>query len=166
VKVRCEEEERVVKRFSVLVVLAGATLALATTSTASSQQTAQVIRVIAITETFEPIDFSESRAPRAGERFAFAGSLYSWAGQKRGERVGSFEVLVTATSADCGYLTATGRLAGGTMVIAGRTPFFEVPVERYAVTGGTGRYAGARGTMAVRGLGATDNSALIFRLLP
>lgn len=154
------------RRFiSVLVI---ATLALVAASAASGgQQQEQVIRVLAVGEQFQPISgFTENQPPQVGASFAFSGSFYEWAGQKRGKRVGHFEVLVTVTSDRWGYLTATGTLPGGLIVIAGRTPLFEVPIERYAVIGGTGRYAGARGTMTVKNLRTTDNSALTFRLLP
>jgi len=155
------------RRFSAVLVVVFATLSLLVASPASGQQQAQVISVLAVGEQSHPISgFAEDRPPQVGDSFAFSGSFYQWAGQKRGKRIGRFEALITVTSTRWGYLTATGSLPGGLILIAGRTPLFDAPVERHAVIGGTGRYAGARGTLTVKNIRGTDNSALIFRLLP
>jgi allene oxide cyclase-like protein len=149
--------------------LAAATaVALLAVASASGQRGPQVISILAVSETFHLIGgISEDRPPQVGDRFGFGGSLFNWEGRKRGKRIGRFEVLVTATSERGGYLTGTGFLPAGQILIAGFTPFTESSIERYAVIGGTGRYAGARGTVTVRNLGAdSDNSALVIRLLP
>lgn len=153
------------RRFVAALVAALAVLALLVASPASSQREPQVIRVLGIAEAFYPIrGFDEERAPTAGDSFSFEGSFYSWASRKR---VGRFQVLITVVTPRWGQLSATGSLPGGTVIVAGRTPLFEVPLERYAITGGTGRYAGARGTLTVRILpGASDKNAMVFRLLP
>jgi hypothetical protein len=56
-------------------------------------------------------------------------------------------------------------LPGVQLVIAGYTPFRDVPAERQAVIGGTGRYAGARGHIRVRGLPDGNSVAVTVRLL-
>ena len=109
---------------------------------------------------------AENQPPQIGNRIAFSGSFYRRAGTKRGKRIGPFDALVTVTSPHWGYLTATGILPGGSILVAGRSPPFDLPIERYAVIGRTGRYAGASGTLAVRDIRNTNNSALVFRLLP
>lgn len=154
------------RRLGGVLLLMFAAAALLVASSGSAQREAQVISVLAVGERFQPIGVPGDRAPAVGDRFAFFGSFYAWAGSKRGTRIGGFEVLVTVTSPRWGYLTATGRLPGGLVFVAGRTPLFDVPVERHAVIGGTGRYAGARGTLTIRSIRGTDNSAAIFRLLP
>ena len=143
------------------------TLALLTASPASSQREPQVIRVLSVGRHFYPIQrLQEHRPLQIGESYALGGSLYAWAGQKRGKRVGRFEGQVTVVTQRRGHLSTTEMLPGGTLAVAGGTPLFEVPVERQAVIGGTGRFAGARGTLTVRDIrGPGDKAALTFRLL-
>lgn len=73
---------------------------------------------------------------------------------------------------DCVYLgteprgedcTAHAELAGGTLQMAGRLSHTSAS-STWAVVGGTGAYAGARGTAAVRQLSATRTS-VTFTLL-
>jgi hypothetical protein len=73
---------------------------------------------------------------------------------------------------DCTYLgteprgedcTAHAELAGGTLQMAGRLSHTS-PSSTWAVTGGTGAYAGARGSVEVRQLSAT-RTAVTFTLL-
>ena len=143
------------------------TLALLTASPASSQREPQVIRVLSVGRHFYPIErLHEHRLPQIGDSYALGGSLYAWAGQKRGKRVGRFEGQVTVVSRRRGHMSATETLPGGTLAVAGGMPLFEVPVARLAVIGGTGRFAGARGTLTVRDVGGPDDkAALTFRLL-
>ena len=124
----------------------------------------ETTNLVATGERFQPIGFSEDRAPRIGEAFVVAGSLYEWAGRKRGRRVGRFELHVIATSDLGGYQTGVGFLPGGQVLFAGFTPFADVPVERQAVIGGTGRYVGVRGSVTVRGLPDGESSAVTLRL--
>jgi hypothetical protein len=74
---------------------------------------------------------------------------------------------------DCIYLgteprgedcTAHAELAGGTLQMAGRLSHTSAS-STWAVTGGTGAYAGARGSLEVRQLSAT-RTAVTFTLLP
>jgi Dirigent-like protein len=161
-----EGKERSMRRFGAVVVVVLTTLVLLAASPASSQREPQVIRVLSVGEEFYTIEGQADRPPQVGDRFSFEGSFYAWAGHKRGNRVGRFQVLITVITPRWGHLTATGTLPGGTLVIAGRTPLFDVPLEQYSVIGGTGRYAGARGTLTLKDIrGPGDKSALTFRLL-
>ena len=149
-----------------LTVAAVAVTALvAAVAPADAQTRPETMNFVATAENFQPIGFTDDRAPRAGDAFVFSGSLYEWAGRKRGKRVGRFEVHVVATSERGGYETGVAFLPGGQIVLAGFTPFSDVSVERQAVIGGTGRYAGARGSITVRGLPDGDSSAVTLRLL-
>jgi hypothetical protein len=149
-----------------LAMLAVAVTGLVAVTTASAAAPATTGNFVATGEQFQPIGFSEDRAPRAGDAFVGSGSLYEWAGRKRGKRIGRFELHVVATSDRGGYQTGVAFLPGGQIIFAGFTPFADVPVEHQAVTGGTGRYEGARGSVTVRGLPGGDNSAVTIRLLP
>ena len=142
------------------------TALVAAVAPAGAQTQPGTMHFVATAENFEPIGFTGNRAPRAGDAFVFSGSLYEWAGRKRGERVGRFEVHIVATSARGGYQTGVAFLPGGQIVLAGFTPFSDVSIERQAAIGGTGQYAGARGFITVRGLPGDDNSAVTLRLLP
>jgi hypothetical protein len=72
---------------------------------------------------------------------------------------------VIATSELGGFQSGIALLPAGKLVMAGYTPFRDVPVERQAIIGGTGRYAGARGHIRVRGLPDGNSVAVTVRLL-
>jgi hypothetical protein len=113
----------------------------------ASGQEGQVIRVLAVADEFHLIDVAENQPPQIGNRIAFSGSFYRRAGTKRGKWIGPFDALVTVTSPHWGYLAATGILPGGSIPVAGRSPLFDLPIERYAVIGGTGRYGARAGPL-------------------
>jgi hypothetical protein len=153
---------------AVLLALVVATVALVVPAQAASQGTPRVIRVLEITERFEPIGDAETWPPEIGAGFVLSGGFYEWAGPKRGKRVGGYVGIATVTDRTASSFTATGWLPGGEIMIAGRLPFDPERIARLAVVGGTGRYAGARGTLSVKTIGDfdSDRSALTFRLVP
>jgi hypothetical protein len=97
--------------------------------------------------------------PSAGDTFTFTGTLV---GDRSGTEQGSC-TFVTATSAQC---SISAFLANGQLVFDGRLPFdqthFQVPL-----TGGTGRFARARGFADVHVLNSTGTVAdlviVVFR---
>lgn len=123
-------------------------------------------------------DFALDRAPAGGDQIGVRNTLYSWAGAKRGAKIGHDQVVITFITgwgADFSktatvLFTAQMYLPGGTILVSGYGhikpdgPSHQV----IPVIGGTGTYANARGYLEVRdiGNGRTDKTALTFHLLP
>lgn len=153
------------RRALAVAALGVAALVVSAVAPAGAQTRPETINVVATGESFQPIGFGEDRGPRVGEGFVLSGSLYEWAGRKRGKRIGRFELHVVATSDRGGYESGSRSSPPGRSSSRGFTPFADVPVERQAVIGGTGRYVGARGSITVRGLPDGESSAVTVRLL-
>jgi allene oxide cyclase len=84
----------------------------------------------------------------AGDLLTFANDVYDASDTRKvGTDQGYCIRIVPATSYEC---TWTTFLAGGQLVVAG--PFFDTRDSTLAITGGTGRYRGARGTMGLHAL--------------
>jgi hypothetical protein len=121
----------------------------------------------------QPINgFMFDREPVAGDQFPISETLYKWAGTKKGAPAG--HDLGIATFVNIGkasqttLFTVTAYLSGGTMIVDGMARTIEGPASlTLPITGGTGKYAGARGYVLVRPLGVSgNNSNLEFHLLP
>lgn len=150
-------------------------LALVMTSGASSLSRPEVISLLDVTVTTvtdPPNAFQQNAPPTTGTRFFFTDALYTWAGSKRGKRVGRLEGNCTFTGQPdattvTGFCHASAFLPAGQIVIAGSARFGERSDKfALAVTGGTGHYGNARGWASVRNIGQGDNSSLIFHLVP
>src|SRR3954471_17821296 len=84
----------------------------------------------------------------AGDLLTFANDVYDASDvRKVGTDQGFCIRIVPAASYEC---TWTTFLAGGQLVVAG--PFFDTRDSTLAITGGTGRYRNARGTMGLHAL--------------
>jgi hypothetical protein len=111
------------------------------------------------------IDHNGNQRPDPGDSFMATEDLYRWAGVKRGAHLGRSEVICTLATRSAGHCTGTFFLPGGTIQAAGYVQLESGPVDKVAIVGGTGIYAGARGTFTSRDIGR-DVSADSFRLLP
>jgi len=67
--------------------------------------------------------------------------------------------VVKGTSYECNWTTF---LPGGQIVVEG--PFLDAANSTLAITGGTGRYRGARGTMDLRSLAGGTKFAFVFHV--
>jgi hypothetical protein len=67
--------------------------------------------------------------------------------------------VVAGTSYECNWTTF---LPGGQIVVEG--PFLDAANSTLAITGGTGRYRGARGTMDLRSLAGGTKFAFVFHI--
>lgn len=126
-----------------------------------------VIRLTSIT-TSARFDDKAPRGPSAGDRFFTTSRLINAVaqlGRARGAVVGSDSGTLTLTSPQAGRVDVVVRLVGGTLRVRGRTRVGSGTREVYPVTGGTGRFAGARGTLTVTGLGGDGTRASnVYRL--
>ncbi len=110
--------------------------------------------------------------PRPGDRVFLTDALYGWHGSHRGARAGSVVSTLTFMSS-FGRRGATVDLAGqlflhgGSLRVEGVVQVLPGPNHFVLpIVGGTGSYAGARGTVDLKDIGASgDRSALIVRVV-
>jgi hypothetical protein len=112
---------------------------------------------------------TSGKIPTKGERYAVYGELYESSGDKAGEfysmAVG-IDSPFQVTGAGVGTIEVhTLNLAGGTIIGIGAGGGDE---RTYAIVGGTGKYAGARGSYVARqntyGLGGDGKAELLLTL--
>jgi len=96
----------------------------------------------------------------AGDILTFANDLYDAADHKQvGTDQGYCVRVVAGSSYEC---TWTNQLAGGDIVVQG--PFYDTKGSTLAITGGTGKYRDARGTMQLQSRANGTKYAFTFRL--
>ena len=96
----------------------------------------------------------------AGDVLTFANEVFNRADSRRvGTDQGSCIRIVPATSYECSWTTF---LPGGQIVVEG--PFYDTKDSTLAVTGGTGRFRRARGTMDLHALENGTKFAFAFHL--
>jgi hypothetical protein len=146
-----------------VILLAAVLPAAASAATASAaQQPVTVLRLLAI-ETGAVASTPGEAEPTFGDRVSLHQVFYRWHGHKGGVRIGSGDVTGIVAREAISF-SAVAHLPGGTLQLLGvATP---ARVNTYAVVGGTGRYAGARGEMVARALGgeSSGRQALTIRL--
>jgi allene oxide cyclase-like protein len=135
----------------VLVVVVTAALLIAVNAVGAGSKAGKSVTVIehattdATTDTGIPGDTS-------GDVLTFANEVFDKADKKKvGSDQGSCVRIVPGESYECMWTT---KLAGGQITVQG--PFYDTTNSTLAITGGTGRYRNARGTMS---LTARDNGA-------
>jgi hypothetical protein len=135
---------------SVVVLLGGAVLLIAAVTAGSSQPSATAapagggttITVIEHATTDATTDTGR-KGDTAGDVLTFANDVFDANDkQKVGTDQGYCLRVVPGVSFECTWTTS---LQGGQIVVAG--PFFDKKDSTLAITGGTGRFAKARGTM-------------------
>jgi hypothetical protein len=146
-------------------------VAVAVVGTGSAITGPKVIRVVSIGAL--DVNFDSEGEPKAGDRFVVAGALHSWVGTKPYKSVGHEEVLCTFTAVhfERGWArvscTAQFFLPGGTVSAESSLRFTDGPQKfTVSVTGGTGVYFNASGSIAIRDIGESGNNALTFHLKP
>jgi hypothetical protein len=157
-------------------IAAALAVALAPASAIDRPQTFSVLEIDE-SDASTNIGFDFQRLPKPGDRFAFKSSLYRWAGQKRGARIGHDEGVCTFVrvspsqenfSADA-HCAAGLFLPAGEVLVEGFVRLSEGPARfDVPVVGGTGAYANARGFVRIRDLGNGNigHSSMEFHLLP
>ncbi len=156
---------------AVLVVLVAAFLA-ATSARALTKP--EVLSVLELPEGFTPLTASlDFTRLKPGDGFAYVQGLYTWAGTKRGKRIGHIDgscqivSAVSKTGAGKAYCAANAFLPAGQILFQGYQPFTAGPGRfTYPITGGTGNYANARGWVEIRDIGTSGKTADVFHLLP
>ena len=110
--------------------------------------------------------------PRPGDRVFLTDALYSWHGTHRGARAGSIASTLTFMSSfgrRGATVDLTGQLFlhGGSLRVDGIVQVLPGPNHFVLpIVGGTGSYAGARGSVDLKDIGTSgDRSALVVRLV-
>jgi hypothetical protein len=107
----------------------------------------------------------QNQRPKLGDRFWFHNNSYKWNGTKRGALLGHTDGTIVILAASLAELSAVAYYPGGTLDALGQIKF-NSPVNTFAIVGGTGIYATARGEVIVHGLGGpnSNKSAITVRL--
>lgn len=155
-------------RWTFALSLAVLLLALPAQSALSSDSRTQTIRLVSITTSVSVVrDGAPKGEPNKGDVIRARSTLRNERaqfGKPKGAVVGSDVGTYTLLSATLGDVKVTVKLPGGTLRAAGRIRD-GVPNQTIRVTGGTGTFAGARGTLATSPLNASGNRALnVYRL--
>jgi hypothetical protein len=97
----------------------------------------------------------------AGDILTFANDVFdSKDAKKVGTDQGSCVRIVSGQSYECTWTTS---LAGGQITVEG--PFYDTKDSTLAITGGTGRYRNARGTMDLAGREGGTKFAFTFHVI-
>jgi hypothetical protein len=135
--------------------------ALAGGGLAGAQEGAEVMRLTSVEQHCATAD-NGRRGESLGDLLACRGALRNANGGRAGRAHWTCVFLGSERAGeDC---SATVNLRGGTLQAAGVLRHTS-PRSVWAITGGTGRYAGSRGTVALRQLSATRTAAVVT-LLP
>jgi allene oxide cyclase len=97
----------------------------------------------------------------AGDVLTFANDVFNAADNKKvGTDQGYCIRTVTGVAWECNFTTF---LKGGQIVVEG--PFYDAKDSTFAITGGTGRYRNARGTMRLESREGGTKFAFKFRII-
>ncbi len=100
--------------------------------------------------------FSGNGPPKPGDRFWFHSEFYKWHGAKRGPHLGHADAIGTFGTSANPMITAVAVLPGGTLAVVGVGS--NAPVSTFAVVGGTGVYATARGEVIIHAIGGPNSN--------
>jgi len=143
------------KKLSLLAATAVAALApaaaLAAPAASGPGKPTVVLQFLDVSTAFQA-SFPDNMAPAFGDRFAFTDDVYFWHGRKRGALCGHANITADVIGPNLSRLSAVAHLPGGTLIIYGDN-VNDARAQTFAVIGGTGRYATARGELHVRNLG-------------
>jgi allene oxide cyclase len=123
----------------------------ATASTRAADQDL-TLTVVEHAETDTIVDIGTDGDSR-GDQLAFGNPVYDSADSRRvGQATGSCIRTTPGVEWECAW---TLRLDDGSLMVQG--PFFDARDSVLAITGGTGDYAGARGSMRLQALDSTGS---------
>ena len=142
-------------------------VALSAHGASAGSEASRTIRLISTTTQVNVlVDRAPKRVANAGDVFLARSMLRNGIaqfGKPTGAVVGGDVATVSLVSANRSDVKMTVKLPGGTLRVAGRVE--DQRVQTIPVVGGTGAFAGARGTCAITGLDASGNRARnVYRL--
>ena len=86
-------------------------------------------------------------------------------GKPKGAVVGRDSATITITSPTSATITGVATLPGGTLILRGALRIGTNGEAMFPVVRGTGRFAGARGTVTVTPLGSETRALNVYRLV-
>jgi len=143
-----------------LIVTAVAAVALVSAGGSSAAQpgTTTTLSLMSVQKSFVPVPpINRKSPPQIGGRMFFQDVLYNDAaqfGKPVGARVGTAEIACTLVSKSHLECVVTAHLPGGELVLTGSNPI-RSHHSTFAVTGGSGIYATARGATTGTDLSGT-----------
>ena len=99
---------------------------------------------------------SANEPPKPGDRIWLHSEFYKWKGSKRGAHFGHADATGVFSGSRTLLITGVASLPGGTLSVAGLAS--QQRVTTFAVVGGTGIYATARGEVILRSLGGSNSN--------
>jgi hypothetical protein len=149
----------------ILFLLALAALLLTAALPAGATSPPTVMNLLDLTTRQGTVGGTPNGPPAPGTIYTFHDVVFKWNGAKRGAAVGHVDGSVQFVSASYAPLSVVASLPGGQLVIVGNGASGG-RVQRLAITGGTGSYAGARGEVIVRTIGGENSpkSAITLRI--
>jgi hypothetical protein len=143
--------------FSRLLVLTGFALFLVMPSMGQARAARKVdIRVVSVLSGYS----------QSGQSIRMTDKLFNLVpqfGKPKGAPVGTDSGTVRRTGTISAFFKGVARLPGGTLNVRGPVILGE-PISNLNIAGGTGRFAGARGVVVIREMGAAGRAANIFHL--
>ena len=143
------------KHLAALAAVAAA--GLVTAAVTSAAPGPQTLLLTSVQKQFTPVMANPKGAPRVGDRMIFSDALYNRAaqlGKPRGARVGTAENVCTFVPGRRLQCVLVAHLPNGDVTLTGSLSA-GAKVQRFAVTGGVGAYAGSRGDATGRDVSET-----------
>jgi len=144
------------KRIAVAVTTVAVAGAVFATAGSAQSPAATSLHLVATTQ--PDVGFSPKHEARAGDRVGTGDTI-------TGDDTGIDRVTCTVMSKRDALCTAVVALSKGTLTAESLVRYEPGP-SRYAVTGGTGAYAGASGSAVVTDVPGTDKADIQITLLP
>jgi allene oxide cyclase len=144
-------------------VIAAAALGLAAASVGAHPDIASPVQIHVIEHAIsDTVTDTGASGDSSGDLLTFHNPIFDASDSTRvGRDQGDCIRIVPGRSWECRFVT---RLAGGSLTVEG--PFFDTHNSVLAVTGGTGVYRNARGTMTLKSRAGGTEFDFIFNLIP
>jgi hypothetical protein len=143
--------------------IAAAALGLAAASVGAHPDIASPVQIHVIEHAIsDTVTDTGAAGDSSGDLLTFHNPIFDASDSTRvGRDQGDCIRIVPGRSWECRFVT---RLAGGSLTVEG--PFFDAHNSVLAVTGGTGVYRNARGTMTLKSRAGGTEFDFIFNLIP
>jgi allene oxide cyclase len=144
-------------------VIAAAALGLVAASVGAHPDIASPVQIHVIEHAIsDTVTDTGASGDSSGDLLTFHNPIFDASDSTRvGRDQGDCIRIVPGRSWECRFVT---RLAGGSLTVEG--PFFDTHNSVLAVTGGTGVYRNARGTMTLKSRAGGTEFDFIFNLIP
>jgi hypothetical protein len=137
----------------------GALTAGGSSAAAARPQTLKVLEVDTSFVGTGGFNATGNKPPAVGEGVVIHGGVYKLNGHKQGARLGALHIECTFTNFTGGSVcTAVVALPTGKLVVSGLTPGNSTKAYALPILGGSGRYAHAKGHIAIKPIGNSNRA--------